>query len=206
MKKILVMLAALAVMLPMVAAPTDGELTKSDKKEVKTVAKRLEKEKWSVVGTRTIEGVLTSHREKMKSNDDCREIVGQSTRTMSKTTAVMHAKTSAINRYVMDAASNIQARIVQDMQANGVELGAEFENFFANFERLIETEISGEVQESFVLMRQNEDKSFEANVYCVVSEKAASKARIRAAQAAMAEANIAANLQSRIAQIAGEQQ
>ena len=66
------------------------------------------------------------------------------------------------------------------MAGDGVEASDEFEHFYAAYERAVESEIKGEMQESCSIIRDNGDGTYEMQVYYIVSESAASKARIRA--------------------------
>ena len=66
------------------------------------------------------------------------------------------------------------------MAGDGVEASDEFEHFYAAYERAVESEIKGEMQESYSIIRDNGDGTYEMQVYYIVSESAASKARIRA--------------------------
>lgn len=199
MKKLLIALAALVVAGPATTVSAEG-LPKSQQKEIKVKLKELKKNKWESLGTRTIEGSLTSHYEKLnKLGDDGREVLGISTRTKSKNTGMQQAKNNAANLYAADAASSLQARLVADLQANGVDTEGEFDHFYGAFERLIETEINGEIQPSFYLIRTNPDGSYEVQCYCIVSESAASKARIRAAENALKESEAAQKYADKIA-------
>lgn len=199
MKKLLIALAALAIAVPATTVSAEG-LTKSQQKEIKVKLKELKKNKWESLGTRTVEGSLTSHYEKLnKLGEDGREVLGISTRTKSKNTGMQQAKNNAANLYAADAASSLQARLVADLQANGVDTEGEFDHFYGAFERLIETEINGEIQPSFYLIRTNPDGSYEVQCYCIVSESAASKARIRAAENALKESEAAQKYADKIA-------
>lgn len=199
MKRLIIALMALVMMAPVYAANDNG-LTKSQQKELNKKVKEFKKGKWSVMGTRTLDGALEAHYVKLNQlGEDGREVMGVATKTKSKNTGLMMAKNNAVNNYASDAASNLQARLVADLQANGVETDAEFEHFYAAFERLVETEINGEILPSLTLIRTNPDGTYEVNCYCIVSESAASKARIRAAENALKESEAAQNYADKIA-------
>lgn len=206
MKRIIVALMALVMLLPAVSyAETKDELSKEQRKELKKKIKEFNKGKWTVLGSRTLEGVVRDHYVKLAQlGEDGREVLGISTRTKSKNAGQMMAKNNAVNLYASDAASNLQARLVSDLQADGSGTDAEFEHFYAAFERLLETEVKGEIMPSFSLIRQNADGSYEVQTYCIVSESAASKARIRAAETALKESEAAQKYAEKISQYVRE--
>lgn len=200
MKKLIIALLALIIAAPAYSASQADELTKTQKKELSKKVKEFKKGKWEAMGTRTVEGLMTEHYKKMnKLGEDGREVVGISTRTKSKNAGMQMAKSNAVNLYAVDAAANLQARLVNDIQANGTDTDQEFEHFYAAFERLVETEINGEVMPSFYLIRSNGDGSYEVQCFCIISESAASKARIRAAENALKESEAAQKYADKIA-------
>ena len=75
--------------------------------------------------------------------------------------------------------------MISDLNANGVDPAGEFDNFYAAYERLVEKEIRGEMQPSYTIIRTNPDKTYEIRTYFIVSELAASRARMRALEEAM---------------------
>ncbi len=77
------------------------------------------------------------------------------------------------------------------MAGSGVDTDKEFENFYAAYERLVEKEIRGEMKQSFSLIRTNADGTFEVQSFYIISEDAASKARIRAFENATKESEAA---------------
>ena len=75
--------------------------------------------------------------------------------------------------------------MISDLNANGVDPAGEFDNFYAAYERLVEKEIRNEMQPSYTIIRTNPDNSYEIRTYFIVSEVAASRARMRALEEAM---------------------
>ena len=94
--------------------------------------------------------------------------------------------------YASLAGSKLKGRIVSDLAANASgDLSAEFDKFYAAYERLVEKEIKGEIQASFSLLKKNANGSNELQTFFVINEDAATKARIRAWENAARESEVA---------------
>ena len=193
MKKIIAIILAVIVMIPAaIAADTNKQLQKARNKERKEVMKRLKKEGWQLLGsTRSLEVALLSHWDKLDKTEDSHEEVGISTRSKSKNVGMQMAINNACTSYASKAGSSIKGRIISDLAGDGVDTDAEFEHFYAAYERLVEKEIKGEMDQSFSIIRTNTDGTYEIETYFVVSESAASKARIRAFEQAAKESEAA---------------
>lgn len=195
MKKIISFVLALCLLLPAAMADNSKALRKARDKERKEVMKRLKKENWKIFGSsRSLEVALLSHWEKLdKEGDNAREVFGVSTRSQSKNVGQQMAINNACLTYAQQAGSQLQGRVASDISGNGSDASAEFEHFYAAYERAVEKEIRGEMQQSFSLIRENADGTFEIETYFVVNEDAASKARMRALENAMKESEAAQN-------------
>lgn len=194
MKKIIALILAVIVMVPAaLAADVNKQLQKARNKERKEVTKRLQKGGWEIFGsTRSLDVALLSHWDKLdKLGADGREISGISTSSKSKNVGAQMAATNAATNYAQQAGSSIKGRIVSDLAGDGVDTDAEFEHFYAAYERLVEKEIKGELQPSFSVIRTNPDGTYEIQSFYIVSEKAASQARIRAFEQAAKESEAA---------------
>ena len=194
MKKVLAILLAVLFILPAAyAADPAKQLKKAKEKERKEVMKRLKKEQWSLLGSsRSLEVALLSHWTELDAlGADGKEIVGISTRTKSKTIGQQMATNAACINYAQEAGSAVKGRALTDMAGSGVDTDKEFENFYAAYERLVEKEIRGEMKQSFSLIRTNADGTFEVQSFYIISEDAASKARIRAFENATKESEAA---------------
>lgn len=190
MKKVIAILLALCVMIPAaIAADNNKALEKARNKERKEVTKRLKKDGWKLFGsTRSLDVALLSHWAKLdKEGEDTREVVGVSTRSKSKNVGLQMAINNACVSYAQQAGSQLKGRVVSDLAGDGIDTDAEFEHFYAAYERLVEKEIKGEMDQSFSVIRDNPDGTYEIETYFVVSENAASKARLRALDNAMKE-------------------
>lgn len=93
--------------------------------------------------------------------------------------------------YGQQAGSKVKGRIVSDLAANGTDATGEFDHFYAAYERLVEKEIRGEMEESFTIVREMTRGLYEFQTFFIVSESAASKARIRAMEDALKESEAA---------------
>ncbi len=186
MKKIIMGLLALALLLPAYSEAANKQLEKARKKELSTKMKEYKKGKWEILGSRTLEFSLANHYDKLNTlGEDGHEVEGISTSTKSKNTGKQAAINNAVITYAQEAGSTLKGRVISDLNANGVETAGEFDNFYAAYERLVEKEIRNEMQPSYTIIRTNPDKTYEIRTYFIVSEVAASRARMRALEEAM---------------------
>ncbi len=206
MKRIIAIILAVIVMLPAaMAADTNKQLKKARDKERKEVVKRLKKGGWEIFGsTRSLDVALLSHWDKLDKSDDAREQVGVSTRSKSKNVGMQMAINNACTSYASKAGSSIKGRLVSDMAGDGIDTDAEFEHFYAAYERLVEKEIKGEMDQSFSVIRTNPDGTYEIETYFIISEAAASKARIRAAEQALKESEAAQRYADKVSEFVSE--
>lgn len=203
MKKLIAIILTAVLMLPAaMAADLNKQLKKARDKERKEVMKRYKKENWQLFGsTRSLEVALLSHWDKLDQlGDDGREVMGVSTRSKSKNVGQQMAINNACATYAQQAGSSLKGRVISDLAGDGVDTDAEFEHFYAAYERLVEKEIKGEMQQSFSLIRQNPDGTYEIETYFIVSESAASKARIRAMENAAKESEAAQRYANKVSE------
>ena len=80
---------------------------------------------------------------------------------------------------------------MSDMAGDGTSAEGEFDHFYGAYERLVEKEIKGEMEESYSVIRDNGDGTYELQTFYIVSESAASKARLRALENALKESEAA---------------
>lgn len=208
MKKVIYLLLALCLMAPVatVEAQNNKALEKALKKEFKEKKKELKKGKWQIFGSsRSLDVVLLSHYDKLNTmGEDAREIVGIASSFTSKNVGHQMAINNACITYAQQAGSSVKGRIASDMAGDGIDADAEFDHFYAAYERLVEKEIKGEMQESFSIIREKEDGTFEMQTFFIVSEKAASKARIRAMENAAKESAAAQKYAEKVSEFVRE--
>lgn len=188
MRKIILLLMAFCLMAP-VADAQNKKLQKAREKEYKVKIKEYKKENWKLFGSsRSTDVALLTHYDKLNNlGDDGREVMGVASKFKSKNVGHQMAVNNACTTYAQQAGSHVKGRVVSDMAGDGVEADQEFDHFYAAYERLVEKEIKGEMQESYSIIRGNGDGTFEMQTYFIVSEKAATQARIRALENAAKE-------------------
>lgn len=181
MKKLILLLMAFCLLLPFAEAQ-NRTLEKARQKEYKTKIKEYKKEGWKLFGSsRSLDVALLSHYDRLNNlGEDGREVVGIAAKFKSKNVGKQMAINNACVTYAQQAGSHVKGRVVSDMAGDGVEASDEFDHFYAAYERAVESEIKGEMQESYSIIRENGDGTYEMQVYYIVSESAASRARIRA--------------------------
>lgn len=207
MKKLIAIVLTAILMLPAaMAADTNKQLQKARNKERKEVMKRLKKEGWQLFGsTHSLDVALLSHWDKLdKLGEDGREVMGISTRSKSKNVGQQMAINNACATYAQQAGSSLKGRVISDIAGDGVDTDAEFEHFYAAYERLVEKEIKGEMEQSFSIIRNNPDGTYEIETFFIVSEGAATKARIRAMENAAKESEAAQRYANKVAQFVRE--
>lgn len=194
MKKIIMLLLAMVLMVPGVQAE-NKKLQKALDKEYKAKLKEYKKDKWKIFGSsRTLEVALLQHYDKLKEGgENAREIVGVASRFKSKNAGYQQAVNNACMTYAQQAGSSLKGRVIGDIAADGVDTSSEFDHFYAAYERQVEKEIKGEMTESYSVIRCVNPKTeeYEMMTFFVVNENAAAKARIRAAENAMLQSEIA---------------
>lgn len=200
MKKILMALLALCLMAPVsVDAQDSRALSKVLKKEFKQKKKELKKGKWEIYGSSfSIETALQRHYEKLLlGGEGVSEVQGVASNFNSKNIGHQMAVNNACNNYARRAGSTVRGRIVSDLAADAENIDTEFDKFYAAYESTVEKEIKGEMSESFSIIREvGKDKKsgkpmYEMQTFFIVDENAASRARIRAFEAAKAESEAA---------------
>lgn len=194
MKKIIMLILAVILMVPAVEAE-NKQLQKALKKEYKAKMKEYKKENWKLFGSsRTLEVALLQHYDQLNNlGEEAREVVGVASRFKSKNVGHQQAINSACITYAQQAGSHVKGRIVSDLAGNGDDTSAEFDHFYAAYERLVEKEIKGEIIESYSIIRCINPKAdeYEMQTYFIVNESAATRARIRAMENALKESEAA---------------
>lgn len=194
MKKIISLLIAAVMLIPAISAePVDAKRQKQLQKECKAKTKELKKAGWQIFGSgHTLDGALQTHFNKLAElGDDAMEIYGTSTRVKSKNAGVQMAINNACISYAQQQGSDLKGRVISEVNADVNDTSVEMDKFFNAYERTVEKEIKGEMRPSYQLVRTNPDGTYEVEVYFIVSENAASAARIRALENTMKESEYA---------------
>ena len=144
MKKFLVFILAILFAMPVMVQAQNKELEKQLKKEYKQKLKQLKKEGWQIYGTsRSLEVSLLLHYQKLN-DDGSQELLGTASNCVSMNVCRQMALQNACAYYASLAGSKLKGRIVSDLAANASgDLSAEFDKFYAAYERLVEKEIKG---------------------------------------------------------------
>lgn len=197
MKRIIVFLMAICMMVPYAEAQNNKALRKALKKEYKAKMKEYKKGGWQIMGSRSLDVALLKHYEKLEAmGDEAYEIQG-TTKSSSKNLAMNGAELNAAAQYARRAGSNIKGREVMDAAGNPLNVDAEFERFYIAYENAVQKEIKGELQASYTVIRETGEKTgndapiYEIQVFYIINESAASKARIRAFENARIESKMA---------------
>lgn len=204
MRRIMMLLLACCLMAPAVAQ--NKLLEKKLKKEYKTKIKEYEKEGWKLFGSsRSLDVALLTHYDKLTNlGEDGSELVGIASRFKSKNIGKQMAINNACITYAQAAGSHVKGRVIGEGFGDGVNAEGEIDKFYAAYERLVEKEIRGEMTESYAIIRDNRDGTFEMQVYYIVSESAASKARMRAFENAAKESAAAQKYADKVADFVRE--
>ncbi|MCI9606554.1 MAG: hypothetical protein HFJ94_00085 [Muribaculaceae bacterium] len=207
MKKIIMLfMAALLIAAAPDAFAQNKALQKARNKEKKEKMKEYKKEGWKLFGSsRSLEVALLTHYDKLdKLGDDGREVVGIASKFKSKNVGKQMAANNAAITYSQQAGSSLKGRVVSDMSGDGTSAEGEFDHFYGAYERLVEKEIKGEMEPSYTIIRDLGDGTYEMQDFYVVSESAASKARIRALENALKESEAAQRHAEKIASFVRE--
>lgn len=205
MKKIIMFLMALCMVVPAVNAQNSKALNKALKKEYKTKMKEFKKDGWKLYGSsRSLDVVLLKHYEKLnQEGEENYEVVGTCSKFKSKNVGHQTSINNACNIYARQAGSQVKGRIVSDL-AGSDDVSAEFDHFYAAYETLVEKEIKGEMQESFSVIRENSDGTYEMQTFFVVNESAATRARVRAMENAAKESAAAQKYAQKVSEFVRE--
>ena len=202
MKNLFVKFTFLLMMLAVCPITSNAEnkaLPKAMKKEIKAKKKELKKGKWEIYGSdRTADVVLLNHYEKLyELGDDAVVIMGTAT-SPNKRILRIQAQTDAGQRYAQQAGSDIQGRSIQDDQNFEEDPSQSYSHFCSVYETKVQQEIKGELKESYSIIRTikgtvngKASDIYEMQTYYIVDVKGASKARIRALEAAAKESEAA---------------
>ena len=204
-QKLLLLVLGLCFLAPTVNAQNKA-LEKARKKEYKQKMKMYKDEGWKLfASSRSLDVALLTHYDKLNTmGEDGQEIVGVATKCRSKNVGRQMALNNACVTYAQQAGSKVKGRVVSDMQGDGVNAAGEFEKFYAAYERLVDKEIRGEMKESYSIIRENGDGTFEIQTYFIVNESAASQARLRAMEQASKETEMAQQYAKKISDFVKE--
>lgn len=186
---------AMLLMGAMVVSAGMAQPKNSDKgmwKSAKKMAKTLASDGWKIDGSRSLEEMLYLHYQKLNDENNqelIANVVGNtSVKTMNQ--AQQWAAVNAATSYAKQAKMMVVGRITNETGA-GIEGAPSVDNFYEGYESQVVTEIKGELKKSLSVYREKKDGGIDYKVFYLINEDAASKARIRAMERAMAESEFA---------------
>lgn len=198
MKKLLILLVSALVMLPgAMGADPAKQLRKAKEKERKEKVKELKKGGWEVLGSaHTLDVALLSHFNKLDQlGENAVEITGLANNCKSKNLGHQMAINDGCLKYAQRCGSQLSGRILTDVTAtNDIEVST----FAMAFERQVQQEIKGEMEESLSIIRPAGDGSYEVQTFFIINEDAASRARMRALENAFKETQMLRETQDKI--------
>ncbi len=182
-------------------------LQKAIKKEYKMKKKEYKKEGWKLFGSsRSLDVALLTHYDKLeKLGENGYEIVGICSKFKSDNVGHQAAINNACNTYARNAGSHVKGRVVSDMASDGDDVSSEFDHFYATYESLVEREIRGEMQESYAIYRELDGGEKEMQVFFIINEDAAAKARVRAYENALKESEAAQKYAGKVSEFIKEE-
>ena len=192
MKRIILFLLTLCCIIP-ASAQLEKKIAKQMEQEYKKTMKLYKKEGWKLFGSsHSVEMALLLHYQKLyKAGEENQEIVGNCTRCKSKNVGHQTCINNAANIYAQQAKRVVSGRVASDIANSSDEDKAEFDRFYAAYESQVEKEINGELQETYCLIRPIGNGEYEMEAHFIVSESAATRARIKAYENAARESKAA---------------
>jgi hypothetical protein len=173
-------------------AQSDKKYQKTMEKVYKAKAKELKKQKWQVSGTSlTLDAAIMKHLRTLMLNENSKELIASVSMCQSLNVCKSTALNNALIEYAQNAGSHIRGRITSDMMNNAsADAPEEFDKFYAAYERIVSAEIKSELEFSLALEKKNgEGKSYQ--VWYLINEDKAAKARLRAMKQAAEETKLA---------------
>lgn len=183
----------------------EKQLQKARDKQFKERKKEFSKDGWKITGSaKTIDVALLEYYQKLNANENNYEIVGEVSACHSINVCKQAAFNNAVTEYANSAGSYIKGRITSDANLDQTSGKGEFDNFYAAYERLVQIEVKGVLQPSFALVKEKSDGNKEYKVFYIIDESSASKARIRAMEAAAKETQLAQEHANKISEFVRE--
>ena len=189
MKKILFVLAAALVAIAPVSAQSKAAI-----KSAKKSAKAAMAEGYVLLESGDMVYRMSMHLDKVYAGAE--EITATAEGKRSTNLAKSIARNNALNEYAEKARSIVKGRVASEMSdLNDVQK----ENFVAAYERLVLSELKGEVKTSYTLVRENKkENTFDVKLVCIIDTEGAHKAHLNALNRAAEEQKLAQQYGSNI--------
>ncbi|MDE7160008.1 MAG: hypothetical protein K2O24_04100 [Muribaculaceae bacterium] len=191
MKKIIMLLMALCLAMPAVHAELTSKQEKQNEKMAKNRAKDLKKKGYESMSSLPLESALLKHYNKM-TDMGLQEVEGVSTRTKSKSNGRAMAQTDALRNYATAMSTDIAGKNRLLAEAGVPEV--EREALSSAFLTETQTQIRGELQESYAIIKDNGDGTYEVQIMYLLNPEAATNAKARAIEKLIEEQGLQAEL------------
>ncbi|GHS85998.1 hypothetical protein FACS1894201_06390 [Bacteroidia bacterium] len=183
----------------------DKQLQKARDKQFKDRKKEFNKDGWKLSGSaKTIDVALLEYYQKLNSNENNYEIVGEVSACQSVNVCKQAAFNNAVTEYAGRASSAVKGRIASDVNLDQTSGKGEFDKFYGAYERLVEAEIKGVLQQSFSIVKEKSDGTREYKTFYIIDEESASKARVRAMENAVKETQLAQEYANKVTEFVRE--
>ena len=170
------------------SAQVDKDVARTAKKDAAKSAKAALKDGYTMLESGDLESRIAKHLEMVYSKTAF-EITNTAEGKRSVNMAKTIARNNVLNEHAESARSMVKARVTSDMQdVNNVQS----ENFVAAYERLVCSELNGEVRVSYTLVRHNKkDNTYDVKLVCLVDYDAAHKVHVNAIKRAAEQQQLA---------------
>ena len=180
-------------------------LEKKREQQFKQRKKDFSKGGWKISGSaKTIDVALLEYYQKLNSNENNYEIVGEVSACNSINVCKQAALNNAVVEYASRAGSYVKGRITSDMNLDQTSGKGEFDKLYGAYERLVAAEVKGVLQQSFSIEKEKSGGAREYKTFFIIDEAAASQARIRAMENAVKETNLAQEYANKISEFVRE--
>lgn len=223
MKKFLIFLMTFMLALP----SAEAQLSEKEcKKEAKKMAKLLKKQGYEIFASSiTLETALFIHNKNTLGVDGVAVQMGIASKCKSKNVGKQWAKQNACFSYAQSAGAHVKGRVAAEMRGNAVDENVEkddsnkaennanaekkrdmdeIDNFYGAYTNEVNAEIKGVMKESYCLIKNNGDGTYEVQAYYIVNEDEALEARMRAMENALKESAVSQEHARKISEFVNE--
>jgi len=184
-----------------VNAQSDRKINKEVKKLSKAHHKELKKAGWVAAdNTLPLKFALEKYHKTLLSDKDNKGRVGRAASCSS--TCAHVALNNAQTLYATETSSYVKGRIISDLFNDGrIPQPTEFNNFYAAYESKVAREMSGLLEQYIAMERPQKGGTpgfKEYQIWYIVNESEASKARLRAMKQALEESKVAQEYAERV--------
>ena len=184
-------LISLAMLIAMVCAiapvQTYGQAAKADVKAAKSKAKDLKKQRWETEGATSLENGLVKIAQKEAAGYTL--LIGTSYGSQKANVAKTKARNNAINEFAEYGKSIVKARI--NTKVDDID-GEEADNLVTGYERMVVRELDNLIPIPSLILRRDNNGSYDYQCYYMINEQALRKAQKKAVEEAIEQSGLAA--------------